>query len=288
MLREICLSLLILSVIIIGYWWYNLVWLTITANKEVEIHFLDVGQGDSILIETPNGQKVLVDSGRGVRVLSVLDEKLSAIEDVIDVAVLTHPDADHIGGFVPIFDRYDVRNSVRSFIPSDTNVYRQVINAIEEEGNAYVISDRYFFELDGVSFHILWPLSETISETNTASIVLLVQYGNTEILLTGDAPQSVEEELIRRFPTLLKDIDILKLGHHGSSTSSAKEFLDYTLPNALIYSAGAQNRYNHPSEDVVERVNKYVNDYPRQKPKVYATKDGTVSFCINRYSFSEC
>lgn len=289
MVREFCLYALIISVSVIGYWWYHLVWLDLVSNNnEVEIHFLDVGQGDSILIETPKGKKVLVDAGRGVRVIPVLEQELSPTEKTIDIVVLTHPDADHIGGFIPVFDRFAILNSIRSFISSDTNVYRQVINAIEKEGESYVVSERYFFELDGLIFHVLWPLSKDISKTNTASVVLLVKYGDTEILLTGDAPISVEKELISRFPVLLKDIDILKVGHHGSKTSTSEEFLEYTEPNVLVYSAAAQNRYNHPNKEVVNRVNEYVKSHSEQNAKIYETKDGTVSFCISRYSFKEC
>ena len=272
-----------------AYWWFLLVFAPLTDDGALRVHFLNVGQGDAILIETPKNRQVLVDAGRGIRVLTALDEVLPPHDKSIDVAIMTHPDADHIGGFVPVFQKYEVSTVIRSFIPKDTSVYRKVQEAAKEEGaTLHDISKAYTFNLDGVRFDVLWPIGESVKEANAASVIVLAEYGDMKILLTGDAPTAVEERLIALFPKRTDDVDILKIGHHGSKTSTAAEFLKHTKPNAVVYSMGHNNSYGHPHKQVLDTVKTYAANHPKESLKEYRTTDGTISFCLSPHNLTEC
>ena len=277
-------------VVIIGYWWYVFVWASIAADNEtLKMHFLDVGSGDAMLLETPKKRHMLIDAGRGIQVLNALDDVLTADNRNIDIAIMTHPDMDHIGGFIPVFKRYTVDTVIQPFITTQTAIYARVVEAMTEEGSVvYTIDQPYTFTLDGVQVTILWPIGTTVTETNAASVVLLITYGDTEILLTGDAPTTIEKFLIETFPEKLNDIDILKAGHHGSKTSTAQELLTHTKPNAILYSADKRSPYGHPHTDVLERVKIYAKTYPDQHLTEHRTADGTISFCITRKHFTIC
>lgn len=139
-----------------------------------------------------------------------------------------------------------------------------------------------------VRFDILWPIGTEVTETNAASVVLLITYGNTEILLTGDVPTGVEEFLIESFPEKLNDIEILKAGHHGSKTSTSESFLNHIKPNAIIYSAGENNAHGHPHEETVNRIKTYIRANPTEDITEHYTADGTVSFCITSSRYTQC
>ena len=146
MVYKVVLALLSVCLVCACYWWFVLAYTSLSDDGMVRAHFLDVGQGDAILIEIPNNHQVLVDAGRGIRVLTALDEVIPAHDDSIDVVVMTHPDADHIGGFVPVFGKYDVDTIIQSFIPATTGIYRKVQSAAQKEGaTIYNISKAYSF-----------------------------------------------------------------------------------------------------------------------------------------------
>ena len=282
--------ILVTAVGIIGYWWHAVVWQSLSSTEDLlRIHFLDVGQGDATLIKTPSNHKILVDAGRGIQVLNALDAVLQENDRDIDVAVMTHPDEDHIGGFIPILERYAVNTIIQSFIPSESRVYRQVISAVEKEGAiTYTIKEPHSLILDNIQFDILWPIGTEITETNAASVVLLVTYGNTEILLTGDVPTEVEEFLIESFPKKLSNIEILKAGHHGSKTSTSESFLNHTKPNAIIYSAGENNTHGHPHKETINRIKTYSQENPAEGVTEYYTADGNISLCVTPSKYMPC
>ena len=275
---------------IVGYWWYMIVWHTLVTDGEtLKVHFLNVGSGDAILLETPNKRRVLIDAGRGIGILNELDAVLQTSSRDIDIAVMTHPDMDHIGGFIPVLKRYKIDTVIQSPISAQTAVYKKVTESVKDEGaTIYTITRPHSFLLDGVQIDILWPIGTEMTETNVASVVLLITYGNTEILLTGDVPIAVEEFLINTFPKKLNDIEILKAGHHGSKTSTAQKFLIHTKPNAILYSTDKDNPYGHPHDSVLERVKQYTKVYPEQNLTDYYTADGTVSFCITPTQYTVC
>ena len=273
-------------VFLIGYWWYVLVLSpTLFNTNELKVHFLNVGQGDAVLIEIPGGQRVLVDAGRGSVVLSELDKFLPRHHRFLDLAIMTHPDTDHIGGFVSLLDRYDVGTIFQSHVkPSDDSLYNLIHKVIDEQGiTVYTIDQPYTFSVGAVQFSILWPIDGSVKETNAASIVLLVSYGDIDILLTGDANKAVEEYVVTLFKERLVDVEILKIGHHGSKTATSPLLLRSIRPGSVIYSAAKDNRYGQPHQEVYETVREYDSEI-----KEYWTWDGTVSFCATRKTVRAC
>ena len=219
------------------------------------VAFLDVGQGDAIFIETKEGFQVLVDTGRGNKVLHGLSDVMDIQDRSIDMVVITHPDADHIGGLVSVLRSFDVSYLL---LPDSDDVHtnERVADAVAEESLQVLVPDvpsRIQLSPD-VSMDILWGIdTDLIPEKNARSVVLKVQGSKKSFLLTGDVPSSVEREMVTIYGDAL-DVDVLKLSHHGSKTSSDALFLKAVKPEAVIVSAGLNNRYNHPHPDVLERV----------------------------------
>src|SRR5690606_18757647 len=233
-----------------------------TADSGVEVHFIDVGQGDAVAIRTPRRGWVLVDAGpasatfdAGARVILPLLAGRGARR--LEALVLTHPDLDHIGGAAAILRTLPVRYVFEPGQPVGKDVYLDLLREIESEGAEWrAARSGRTLELDEVRFDFLWPDAQTVDATedaNQISAVLRVTYGEFSLLLTGDAGVEVEELLVRRHADSL-DVDVLKLGHHGSSTSSSPILLDVTTPELAVVSAGRRNRYGHPAPEVLQRV----------------------------------
>ena len=239
----------------------GLVWAaTYTPRSDgfAKLFVLDVGQGDSIFIQAANGRQVLIDGGRDEQALVSLSKIMPRNDRHIDVVIATHPDADHIGGFPTILSRYDVGLFLFSAVKSDTDVSSTVTDMVEEKRiPAYSVRSGMQLLLDETlltSLTFLFPDRPTDTwETNSASVVARLRIGNRSALLTGDAPVSIENYLVEKNPNMI-DVDILKLGHHGSKTSSGQRFLERTSPRLAIVSAGANNRYGHPAPEVIDRV----------------------------------
>lgn len=225
---------------------------------ELRVSFLDIGQGDAILIHAPNGRELLIDSGPDQTVVEKLGEEKNFFSRSIDMILATHSDADHIGGFPYVLDRYKIGTIIESEISSPTATDRTFGHKAEAEranrlwartGERIILDPKH-----GVVLDILFPdQNPTGWETNEASIVAKLSYGNTSFLLTGDSPSEVEEHLVELYGDQLH-ADVLKLGHHGSKTSSSEEFLETVKPSYAIVSAGLGNKYGHPSPDAIERV----------------------------------
>lgn len=222
----------------------------------LSVSFLNVGQGDAIFIETPNGTQVLIDGGKNDAVLRELSSQMSFWDRTIDVVIATHPDLDHIGGLPSVFARYEVDKYFEPGVFDDGADYTALMGAVVEEGlEPIILRGGMTLELDyGVSLTTLFPMHDaTHMDPNTASLILLLSYGDTTFLLTGDAPASIERYLVERQGTILRS-DVLKLGHHGSDTSSDVVFLSLVDPGYAVVSAGCDNQYGHPHNSVVARV----------------------------------
>jgi competence protein ComEC len=220
------------------------------------VHFLDVGQGDAIFIETPDQVQMLIDGGPDGSVVRELGEVMSPFDKTIDVVLATHNDKDHIGGLVDVLARYQVSAIMRTNNQHDTSVEEQFAQyAIDEKAVLIspVAGERYVLGAS-TTVTVFSPVGDVRNqETNTSSLVVKVEYGGNSFFLTGDAPIGIEEYLALAYPGELGST-VLKLGHHGSRTSSSEVFLASVLPAYAIVSAGKGNSYGHPHAEVVENV----------------------------------
>lgn len=225
--------------------------LPVTAGHEMRVHFIDVGQGDSILIESPNGKTMLIDGGvkgAGQQVVSYLNE-LGV--NKLDQVVATHPDADHIGGLIPVLQAIPIEQFYDSGKVHTSQTFEEMLMAIDQKNIPYYVpktGDLIEFDKD-VTVKVL-NANEHATDNNDASIVLKVVYGNVSFLLTGDAGIALEKEMMQNDVTAT----ILKAGHHGSNTSSSEEFIRAVKPEVTILSYGKDNKYGHPHAEVVDRL----------------------------------
>lgn len=223
-------------------------------DEILQVWFFDVGQGDAIFLITPHGQQVLVDAGPDISVLTKLGQVMPFWDRSIDTIVLTHYDADHITGFVQVLDYYQIDSVLENGTVVNTPTAQEVELSIGgEEAKDVVVHQGEKFEIDGVRFDVLWPSSDISNQTedrNETSVVLLVTYGKIQMLLTGDAEETVEQAILGN----VGDIDVLKVGHHGSLSSSSSDFLAVVSPEYSIISCGENNRYGHPHPVVLERL----------------------------------
>ncbi len=220
------------------------------------VTFLDVGQGDAILIQTPDGVDVLIDGGPDADVLHELRSVLGVFDSTIDMVVGTHPDKDHIGGLVSVLEAYTVGHILTTENRGETMIASEYHDALTTEG-AIVTNARagQTYALGASTTMTVYAPARDPSmlESNTASIVVQITYGDVSFMLTGDAPQSIEDNLVVTYGTALQS-DVLKLGHHGSKTSSSELFLRTVEPTYAVVSAGMDNTYGHPHPEVIERV----------------------------------
>lgn len=220
----------------------------------LRIYFLDVGQGDAIYVRTPGGRDMLVDGGPSRSIVRSLSDVMPWHDRRIDVVVETHPDADHIGGLPEIFERYRVGVLLEPGVESNNAIDDELSRARDERGIDSVIARRGMRVVfgDGARFDVLFPDTDVSRyETNAASIVGILRYGRTAVMLTGDSPKAIEDRLVALDGSALGS-DILKAGHHGSRTSSGAAFVRAVSPRYAVVSAGKDNRYGHPHKEIVD------------------------------------
>lgn len=222
----------------------------------LRVSFIDVGQGDAILIESPEGVQLLVDGGRDRSVVRELPRLIGPLDRSIDMVLATHPDADHIGGLPEVFSRYRVAYYLAPNIAHETPQVERLDAALAAEEEVSLVARR------GMRIHlgketyadVLYPDHDVSrGDTNAGSAVMRVVYGDTSFMLTGDAPDAVEEYLITLDGKRL-DSDVLKAGHHGSRSSTSARWLSIVTPDVVVISAGKDNSYGHPHEEVIDRI----------------------------------
>lgn len=224
----------------------------------LKVYFLDVGQGDSILIETLNGTQAMIDAGPNNKVINELSEVVPFFDRTIDIIIPTHSDLDHIAGFPEILRRFNVKNYYDSGFVDNDDLNTEIKLLVQNEIgiNTKVISRGDKIVLDkerNISLEILWPPANyKTKENNNRSIVVRLDYGETSFLFTGDAGMDVEKILLENSTsTNILDVDILKAGHHGSKTASSLEFLEKVTPELTIISAGKDNKFGHPNQETL-------------------------------------
>ncbi|WP_155593955.1 MBL fold metallo-hydrolase [Lysinibacillus cavernae] len=249
----------------------------VTAGHDMRVHFIDVGQGDSILIESPKGKTMLVDGGvkgAGQQVVSYLKERGV---NKLDIVVATHPDADHIGGLIPVLNSIAIEQFYDSGKVHTSQTFEEMLTLIDEKNIPYHVpktGDTIKFDED-VTVKVL-NANEQATDNNDASIVLKMAYGNISFLLTGDAGVSLEKEMMQY------DVEatVLKAGHHGSNTSSSEDFIRAVKPKVTILSYGEGNKYGHPHAEVVDRLQAIGS-------KIYATADiGTITVSTDGVNYA--
>ncbi len=245
------------------------------SGDEVQFHFIDVGQGDSALIRTAAGD-VLIDAGD-----NATEDDLKAYLDKwgvddLEYVVFTHPDSDHIAGGDVVLENYDVKRVIRPTHDSDTKTYEKLDDLIKAEGAEDIRAELdTTFKVGEVKFTILAPTDGKFSDNNNNSVVLRLDYGETSILYTGDAEVKSEEDMLDRYGSRaggMLDCDIIKVGHHGSETSSDVDFIDAVSPTFAIISCGENNKHGHPDGVIVDR-------YEDAKSQILRTdKEGSIVF----------
>jgi len=227
-------------------------------KPDISAHFFDVGQGDSIFIESRDGTQILIDGGPDNKILSFLGEQMQFYDRSLDAVVLTHPHADHVTGLLWVLKRYRVGVLVTSGVSYHTAEAAEFNRIISEQKLPRLIVDRPMIMrfADGAELKFFTPTNSHYEakpkNIHDAMIVSELDYNGKRILLMGDAEKNIERNLIAR--GILNDVDVIKVGHHGSKTSSNKEFLKATKPDYAIISVGRRNRYGHPHPDALSRL----------------------------------
>lgn len=231
---------------------------SVPATKVV---FLDIGQGDSILLQDGMRQ-VLVDGGAGKTVLTRLSEELPYFDRSLEVVIATHPDRDHLEGLLHVLEKYPVKLVILPPIAHTSQLQdewlRRLVAAVERKSVAYRFAGAgQKLQVGDMAITIVGPLAAEgtlAGKTNNASVLTRVDIKELSLLLTGDAEAGVERELVARNPGGTLDVDVLKAGHHGSKTSTSQELIAATSPQMVVVSAGKDNSYGHPHPTVLERV----------------------------------
>lgn len=232
----------------------------------VTFRFLDIGQGDATLIDFPSGEQMLIDCGKDAAILAALGRNLKPFDRTIEYLVVTHPDNDHYGGCIDVLDRFQVKhiwyNGVRKTHDSYWNFFWDKLHAeqaeyvhIQKQGGVHVGSttiDILYPDHD-VAVNPRVPDADKDTGDNDTSIVFVLGYGGSRALFTGDMELPLEQYLFSTASSSLA-ADILKVGHHGSNSSSGQPFLDTVRPRYATISAGKDNRYGHPTRRVLKRL----------------------------------
>ena len=233
----------------------------LSEPKALEVVFFDVGQGDAIFLKTPQGRQILIDGGPDSAVLEKLGQEMPFWDRTLDLIVLTHPEHDHINGLIEVLKRYKVDNILWTGVLQDTAEYREWLKLLEgKEAKIYIAKSGLYVKPGLAEIEILYPFEslegKEARDINNTSIVLRLVFRDNAFLFTGDILGSVEEDLLDRMGEKT-DADVLKVAHHGSKTSCREEFLTAVSPETAIISVGKDNKYGHPSQEVLESLEKY-------------------------------
>lgn len=263
-------------------------------DGELTIHFIDVGQGDAIYIEFPDGQTMLIDAGHyySSSTTAVLEYLESQEVDVIDYFMLTHSDADHIGAVDEIVELYDI---VNFYLPKTTTenhttaTYATALSSVDtemEDGETFVYYSMMGMSIEAEEWRIdfYMPTEELYAsyttgewdshEKNSVSPIIVLEYAGRKVMFTGDSNEDNEEIFVELYSgASYLDVDVLKVAHHGSREGSTADFLEIALPEYSIISCGADNTYGHPHEEAVDRLDNGTGVDGYDGGEVFATMD---------------
>lgn len=231
-----------------------------TGNNKFEITFIDVGQGDSILIKTPNNYYGIIDGGPSNNLVSKVENLLPENQNYIDFILITHPDKDHIHGFVELIKSYNIGTIFINKYNKDSSSLKAIEQLIQEKSiENYSLNENTDFSIDGVYFDIIWPSKDLnvydFYDFNETSISAHINYRDFDFITMGDLSSSFEKQAIRNLDSNnLNDIELFKGSHHGSRFSGDQELFQLISPRYTVFSTGANNTYGHPSLEVIQNA----------------------------------
>ena len=240
----------------------------------LKVHYIDVGQGDSIFIQLPNGETALIDAGEQAFGKTVCSYIRAQGEDTIDYLIGTHPHSDHIGGMETVIEGFSVHKLYLPDKSHATKVFTNMIRAAKEKNipTMQAKAGVVMLKTDDIELKFLSPVSKDYEEINDYSAVLSLIYKENSFLFMGDATYTVEKQLTET----ISHYDVLKVGHHGSNTSSTANFLKRVTPEYVVISCGRGNDYGHPHKQVVNRLERFYSTIYRTdlQGHIVATADG--------------
>lgn len=229
-------------------------------NQTAQVVFLDVGQGDSQLVLLPGDVQILIDAGPAADISAKLSRYLPFYDKDIELAVLTHPHADHVRGFISVFKNYTIKNFMLSGANYESRVYADFLAALKLEGsNVYLARSGNTISYENIPIlKILSPLNKTFGRNfkgiHDSMVVSQLNLAGKKFLLMGDAEDELESALLAS--KAIGDIDVLKVGHHGSKTSTSQKLLQAAQPEEAIIQSG-RNSYGHPTSIVLDRLTRF-------------------------------
>lgn len=223
-----------------------------TQTKGLRVHYMDVNQGDAILIES-DGKAMLIDAGKNEEGQKVIDYLKKEGIKKLDIVVGTHPHEDHIGGLDRVIDEFEIGKVILPEVSTNTRTYEDLLNSIDRKGlKVDGATEGQKLSLGGAEISILGPVGKEYEDLNNSSVVLRLIYGKRSFLFTGDAGMLAEQDILDSGAELHSDV--LKVGHHGSKYSTGKDFLEAIKPSYGVISVGKGNEYGHPADKTIRRL----------------------------------
>lgn len=282
-IKNYIIFIIILSSFIFSFFQNGSLYLKNKGSNDFDVHYIDVGQGDSTLLVLPNNKTILIDSGDEQHANKLISYIRAKGIKKLDLVVVTHPDSDHIGAMDKVLQNFQVSKFAMPDVTADTVQYKQIIRELMNKNltiNRLYSNDKINLD-DKVQLDVLSPVkSRTYDDKNDYSIVIKATYDKTSFIFMGDASFETEAEIINNHGDFIKS-DVLKVGHHGSSSSTSEYVLKKISPSLVVISCGLNNKYHHPHKIVLDLLKKY--DIP-----IYRTdKDGDIALTSNGHQIKK-